>query len=83
MSTRICRTLPPLTAGEVGLLELFLDCKAANPDTDKGISLDAAQRLVATLRHTERQLAGARRREDAAFAMLETDLIPSPDSETT
>jgi hypothetical protein len=82
MSTRTCRGLAPLTAGEVGLLELFLDAKAANMDAKRAVSLATAQRLVATLRHTERQLAHARRREDAAFAMLEADLTPSPDSET-
>jgi hypothetical protein len=82
MSTRACRDTAPLTAAEVGLLELFLDAKAANPDAKQVVSLEAAQRLVATLRHTERLLAHARRREDTAFAMLEADLMPSPDSET-
>lgn len=73
-----CRDLAPLSAPDISLLELTLDAQAARRDPQQvaQLSILLAQKLVAAYRHLERQHAQARRREDAAWAMLEADLTP-------
>lgn len=78
-----CRALGPLHPGDLAQLEVMLDTLAAlkDPRSTADLSILLGQKLVASVRALQAQLAQARRREDAAWALLEADLtLPSSDA---